>query len=100
MKKTIRNNIKTYKNITKTATGRRDDYTANRLLDYFQFKAYCKLIAMHLTKQQAFDADLETKKQISFTGKLDQAEDTKIVFILEEIKETILEFSQGTVRVL
>ena len=55
---------------------------------------------MHLTKQQAFDADLETKKQISFTGKLDQAEDTKIVFILEEIKETILEFSQGTVRVL
>ena len=55
---------------------------------------------MHLTKQQAFDADLETKKQINFTGKLDQAEDTKIVFILEEIKETILEFSQGTVRVL
>ena len=35
MKKTIRNNIKTYKNITKTATGRRDDYTTNRLLDYF-----------------------------------------------------------------
>ena len=55
---------------------------------------------MHLTKQQTFDTDLETKKQISFTGKLDQAEDTKIVFILEEIKETILEFSQGTVRVL
>ena len=33
--KTIRNNIKTYENITKTATGRRDDYTTNRLLDYF-----------------------------------------------------------------
>ena len=38
MKKTIRNNIKTYKNITKTATGRRDDYTTNRLLDYFSSK--------------------------------------------------------------
>ena len=33
--KTIRNNIKTHENITKTATGRRDDYTTNRLLDYF-----------------------------------------------------------------
>ena len=44
---------------------------------------------MHLTKQQAFDADLETKKQINFTGNLDQAEDTEIVFILEETKETL-----------
>ena len=35
-----------------------------------------------------------------FTGNLDQLANTTMFFILEEAKETILGFSQGTVRVL
>ena len=36
---------------------------------------------------------------INFTASLDIAVNTRIVFILEEAKETVLDFSQGTVEV-
>ena len=39
-------------------------------------------------------------QQINFTTNLDQAGNTAISFIIEEAKETILVFSQGTVKVL
>ena len=38
-------------------------------------------------------------QQINFTANLDRAGNTRIYFILEEAKETIFEFSQGTVKV-
>ena len=34
------------------------------------------------------------------TGNLDRAENTKMFFIFDEEKETILDFSQGTVKML
>ena len=39
-------------------------------------------------------------QQISFTANLDRAGNTRIYFTLEETKETVFEFSQGTVKVL
>ena len=45
------------------------------------------------------DADGKAMQQITFTGSLDWARNTAIFFIIEEAKETILEFSQGTVKV-
>ena len=38
-------------------------------------------------------------KKINFTGNLDRAEVATMFFIIEEAKQTILDFSQGTVRV-
>ena len=35
-----------------------------------------------------------------FTANLDRARNTRIYFILEEAKESVLDFSQGTVKVL
>ena len=58
------------------------------------------MIAIDLSKQQALDADPEAIQQDNFTENLDTAEKTKFCFILEEAKETIFEFSQGTVKVL
>ena len=58
------------------------------------------MIAVDLTKQQALDADPRANQQINFTANLDRADNTRIYFILEEAKETKLEFSQGTVKVL
>ena len=58
------------------------------------------MIAINLSKQQAVDADLNAIQQINFTANLDKAGNTKIVFIIEDAKETILDFSQGTVRIL
>ena len=90
----------TYENIRKNATGQADDYTTARLLDYIYFKNYYKTIAVDLSKQQALDADPKAIQQISFTANLDRAGNTRIYFILEEAKETVLEFLQETEKVL
>ena len=96
----INNNKVTYENIRKIATGQGDDYTAGCLLDYQYIKDYYKMIAIDLSKQQALDADPRAIQQINFTANLDAAGNTRVYFILEEAKETILDFSQGTVKVL
>ena len=59
-----------------------------------------KMIAVDLSKQQALDADPRAIQQINFTANLDRAGNTRVYLILEEAKETILDFSQGTVKVL
>ena len=46
------------------------------------------------------DADTKAIQQINFTANLDRAGNTRFYFILEEAKETIFEFLQGTVNVL
>ena len=96
----IKNNEITYDNIRKIATGQGDDYTTSCLLDYPYFKDTYKMIAVDLSKQQALDADPRAIQQINFTANLDRAGNTRVYFILEEAKETILDFSQGTVKVL
>ena len=53
----INNDIKTYGNIRKNATGQGDNYTTGCLLDYHYFKEYYKMIAIDLRKQQALDTD-------------------------------------------
>ena len=96
----IKNNKITYENTRKIATGQGDDYTTGCLLDYSYFADTYKMIAVDLSKQQALDADLRAIQQINFTANLDRAGNTRVYFILEEAKETILDFSQGTVKVL
>ena len=96
----IKNNKVTYENIRKIARGQGDDYTTGCLLHYSYFAYTYKMIAVDLSKQQALDADLRAIQQINFIENLDRAGKTKIYFVLEEAKETILDFSQGTVKVL
>ena len=96
----IKNNKVTYDNIRKIATGQGDDYITGCLLDYPYFANTYKIIAVDLSKQQALDADPRAIQQINFTANLDRAENTRVYFILEESKETILDFSRGTVKVL
>ena len=96
----IKNNKVTYENIRKIATGQGDDYTTGCLLDYSYFTDTYKKISVDLSKQQALDADPRPIQQINFTANLDRAGNTRVYFILEEAKETILDFSQGTVKVL
>ena len=68
--------------------------------DYPYFKDNYKMIAVDLSKQQALNADPRAIQQINFIANLDRDDNTRIYFILEEAKETILDFSQGTVKVL
>ena len=96
----IKNNKVRYDNIRKIATGQGDDYPPGCMLDYSYFADTYKMIAVDLSKQQALYADPRAIQQINFTANLDRAGNTRVYFILEEAKETILNFSQGTVKVL
>ena len=69
------------------------------MLDYPYFKENYRMIAIDLSKQQALDTDPRAIQQINFTSNLDRAGNTTF-FIIEEAKETVLDFSQGTVKVL
>ena len=60
------------------------------------------LIEVGLSKQQKLDAYPKAIKQINFLGNLDREEGTTttMFLIIEEAKETVLDFSKGTVKVL
>ena len=58
------------------------------------------MIAVDLSKYQALDADPKEIQEINFAENFDRAGNTRLYFILEEAKETVFEFSQGTVKVL
>ena len=97
---TVKNDKVTYENIRRITTGQGDVYTTGCLLDYIYFKNFYKIIAVDISKQQALDADPKAIQQINFTANLDISGRTRIYFILEEAKETVSDFSQGTVKVL
>ena len=61
---------------------------------------YYKRIAVDLSKQQALNSDPKAIQQTNFTANLERVGNIRFYFILEEGKETVTEFSQGTVKVL
>ena len=96
----IKNNKVTYENIRKNTIDQRDDYTTGCLLDYLYFRDNYNMIAVDLSRLQELDTDPRAIQQINFTANLDNACNTRMYFILEESKETKLNFVQGTVKVL
>ena len=70
------------------------------MLDYFYFKQKYKIIAIDSSTQQTLDADPRAIQQINFKANLDRAVNATMFFIIEEAKETVLDFSQGIVNVL
>ena len=57
------------------------------------------MIAIDLSKP-VLDADPKAIQQINFAANLDRENNRRFYFILEEAKETVFEFSQGTIKVL
>ena len=95
----VKNDEVTYENIRKITAGPGDDYTTGCLLNYTYLQKHYKIISIDLSKQQALNADPKAIKQFNFTANLDRVGNTRLYFILEEAKETVFEFSQGTVKV-
>ena len=85
-----------YDEIRKISAGQSDDYTTGCLLDFAYLEKKYELIAADLSKQKALDADSTAIQQINFTGKTDNK--IRIYYILEQSKETILEFSKRTTK--
>ena len=87
-------------NIRKNQLGRGDDYKTGCLLDYSYFKEHYKLISIDKGKRQVFNADPKKIQEINFRENLENARNTTTFFIIKEIKETFLNFSKGTLKVL
>ena len=96
----VKTDERTYDNILKITVGQGDDYATGCLLDYLYFKNLNKMMAINLSKKQVLDAARKAIQQINFTGNLSQRGGAAVFFIIEETKETILDFSQRTVKVL
>ena len=94
----IKNNLKTYVNIRKIATTRGDNFTTGSLLDYSYFKKYYKLIAIDLSKKPKRDANPKVIQQINFTGNPTRGGDARMYFIIEEVKETVLDFQNKLLK--
>ena len=50
------------------------------------------MIAIDLSRQQGLNADPRASQEINFTGNLDRARNATMLFIIEEAKETVLDF--------
>ena len=75
----VRNDLIRFDDIPKIATGQSDNYRTDFLLDYNYFEKYYEIMAIDLSNQQVLDSDPKV--------------------IIKEAKETVLDFSQGTVEV-
>ena len=58
------------------------------------------MIAIDLSKQQELDVDPRAIQQINFTANLETEQNTTMFFMVEQAKETVLDFWQGTVKIL
>ena len=67
----VKSDMRTYDNISKIATGEKDDYTTGCLLGYIYFNKHYKMRAIDLSKQQALHHDPKAMQQINFTGNLE-----------------------------
>ena len=81
----------------KNATGKGDNYATGCLLDYEYFLNNYQLIAVDLSKQKELDADPRAIQQIEFIGNLPNAEN--LFFVLEQSRETTLDFFKGTAKI-
>ena len=58
------------------------------------------MIAIDLGKQQALDTNPKAIQEVNFIGNLSGNNNILLFFIIEEVKETIIDISHETVKVL
>ena len=90
----VRNEEEAYEKIMDMSHN--NDYTTGNLLDFAYLKKNYRLIAIDLSKQ----TKLKDPQQISFIGKLDEANGATMFFIIEKSEETTFNFSQNYVRII
>ena len=73
-----------------------NDYATGNLLDFAYFKENYRIGAIDLSKQ----TKLKDPLQISFIGRLDEANGATMFFIIEKSEETTFNFSQNFVTII
>ena len=86
----------------KMTTGRSEDYSTGFLLDYDYYIKYFNIVGIDLSHQVVLDSNPKINQQIEFVYKLpsdNAAINYDLLTILEKEKQTVLKFSEGTVKV-
>ena len=90
----VKKEEETYEKIIEMSNN--NDYTTSNLLDFVYFKKNYSLTAIDLSNQ----TKLKDRQQISFIGKLDEANGATMFFIIEKSEEPTLNFSQNSVTII
>ena len=94
------NSIPTYHNITKISSCQGDDFITGCLIDYLYFKENYSLISIDLIKNEHLMQSQKKCSKLIFTGNTDPVVNITLFFTTEEVKETIMDFSQETEKLL
>ena len=97
----VKNDLRIHDNIRHIAIGQGGDYISGCLIAYTYFNNYYKLIAIDLkNNKHLMLIQKQHNKLILQEPSTRFIANTTILSITEEAKETVLDFSQGTVKVL
>ena len=98
----VNSSIVRYNELLKMTTGRSEDYSTGCLLDYDYYIKDFNIVGIDLPNQAVLDSDPKISQQIEFAYKLpsgDAAINYDLLTVLEKEKQTVLKFSEGTVKV-
>ena len=98
----VNSSIVRYNELLKMTTGRSEDYSTGCLLDYDYYIKDFNIVGIDLSHQAVLDSDPKINQQIEFVYKLlsgSAAINYDLLTVLEEEKQTVLKFSEGTVKV-
>ena len=98
----VNSSIVRYNELLKMTTGRSEDYSTGCLLDYDYYIENFNIVAIDLSHQAVLDSDPKINQQIEFVYKLpsgNAAINYDLLTLLEKKKQTVLRFSEGTVKV-
>ena len=98
----VNSSIVRYNELLKMTTERSEDYSTRCLLDNdYYFKDF-NIAAIDLSHQAVLDSDPKVNQQIEFVYRLPSgaaAINYDLLTVLEKEKQTVLKFSEGTVKV-
>ena len=98
----VNSSIVRYNELLKLTTGRSEDYSKGCILDYDYYLKDFDIVGIDLSHQAVLDSDPKVNQQIEFVYKVpsgNAAINYDLLTILEKEKETVLKFSEGTVKV-
>ena len=98
----VNSSIVRYNEFLKMTTGRSEDYSTGCLLDYDYYIKDFNIVGIDLSHQAVLDSDPKINQQIEFVYKLpsgNAAINYNLLTVLEKEKQTVLKFSEGTVKV-
>ena len=98
----VNSSVVRYNKLLKMTTGRSEDYSTEYLLDYDYYIRDFNIVGIELSHQAVLDSDPKINEQIEFVYKLpsgNAAVNYDLLTILEKEKQTVLKFSEGTVKV-